>query len=405
MAKQGQICCCYAAFICYISYMNELIDRFLITPSRGYFLFGPRGTGKSTWLKMQYPDAKWIDLLSQSAYQSYLANPDRLRDFVRGAEKESVVVIDEIQRVPALLNVVHQLIEEKKGLQFVLTGSSARKLRRSGVDLLAGRVSLTTCHPYMASELKERFSLVEALNFGLVPLIYEAKERQEVLNAYMELYLREEVQAEGLVRNIASFARFLEAISFSHASLLNLAEVARECEVSRKTVEGYVSILNDLLIAHLLPIFSKRAKRQLVKHNKFYFFDAGVFRAIRPKGPLDNPSEIDGMALEGLVFQHLLAWKSYSKERINLYFWRTRAGNEVDFVIYGESVFYAIEVKNSRKAHRSDLRSLRSFGEDYPEAQLIMLYRGTEKLMIGNVHCIPCDEFLRTLNPDNWSLI
>ena len=351
---------------------------------------------------MQFADAHKIDLLSQDAYQSYLARPDRLREFVDATGTGALIAIDEIQRVPELLNVVHQLMEERRGLKFILTGSSARKLRRSGADLLAGRAALVTCHPYMAAELDGQFSLSEALRFGLVPLVFEAEERQAALDAYIALYLREEVQAEGLVRNIAMFARFLEAISFSHGSLLNLAAVARECEVSRKTVEGYVEILCDLLIAHTLPVFSRRARRQLVSHNKFYVFDAGVFRAIRPRGPLDNPTEIDGLALEGLVFQHLLAWKAYSRVRHDLYFWRTRAGGEVDFVVYGEEVFCAIEVKNSRKIHRTDLRSLRSFREDYPEAQTLALYRGAEPLRIDGVLCLPCDDFLRHLRPNNW---
>ena len=164
----------------------------------------------------------------------------------------------------------------------------------------------------MAAELGDDFMLEDALKFGLVPLVLAATDRAAVLRAYLALYVREEVHMEGLVRSVGSFARFLEAISFSHASLLSVAAVARECEVSRTTVEGYVSILEDLLISVRLPVFAKRAKRQLVGHDKFYFFDAGVFRSIRPKGPLDRPAEIDGAALEGLVFQHLRAWNDYS---------------------------------------------------------------------------------------------
>lgn len=346
-----------------------------------------------------------MDLLSPKAYQSFLASPDRLRELVLGNPGKKTIVIDEIQRVPELLNSVHQLIEEFSEIRFILTGSSARKLRRSGVDLLAGRAVLATCHPYMASELGERFDLASALAHGLVPLVYESEDPETVRDSYMTLYLREEVQAEGLARDIGAFARFLEAISFSHGSLLNVAEVARECEVSRKTVEGYVSILQDLLVCHMVPIFSRRAKRQLVKHSKFYFFDAGVFAAIRPAGPLDNPAEIGGASLEGLIFQHLLAWNEYSSRQHKVYFWRTKSGSEVDFVVYGKEIFCAIEAKNARRFSRSDLRGLKAFGQDYPEARRILLHRGEDKRLIDGVQCMPCDDFLKKLTPADHSVL
>ena len=366
---------------------------------QSFFLFGPRGTGKSTWLSMAFPHALTIDLLSQDEYRYYLARPDRLRATVAGNDKADTVIIDEIQRVPDLLSVIHQLIEAYPAKQFIMTGSSARKLRRAGVDLLGGRALLLTCHPFMATELGDDFHFMDALRFGTVPLVLDAADREAQIRSYITLYLREEVQAEGMVRNVGSFARFLEAISFSHANLLNVAEVARECEVSRKTVEGYVEILTDLLISFSLPVFAKRAKRQLVKHAKFYFFDAGVYRGIRPRGPIDTPSEIDGAALEGLVLQHLRAWNEYDGSRNGLYFWRTKSGSEVDFIVYGEACFLAIEVKNSERIDRSDLRSLKAFGEDYPESRRLALYRGSRRLMIEGIHCIPCDEFLRDLTP------
>lgn len=379
--------------------MNKVVSRLIRFPETSFFLFGPRGTGKSTWLKMVIPDAVVVDLLSQEEYQHYLTKPDRLETLVRGNPAAQTIIIDEIQKVPDLLSVVHMLIEKYPNKRFVLTGSSARKLKRAGVDLLAGRAVLNSCHPFIAAELGDAFCLEDALRVGLVPLVREAPDPEAVLRAYIGLYLREEVQTEGLVRNVGSFARFLEAISFSHGSMLNVSEVARECEVSRKTVEGYVEILNDLLISFHLPVFSKRAKRQLVKHFKFFFFDAGVYRSIRPKGPLDRTSEIDGHALEGLVLQHLRAWNEYGKNENNLFFWRTKNGGEVDFIIYGENEFAAIEVKNSEKVTSKDLRALNSFSEDYPEAQCILLYRGSRREFINNVLCIPCEDFLRELQP------
>jgi predicted AAA+ superfamily ATPase len=254
-------------------------------------------------------------------------------------------------------------------------------------------------HPFMAAEIGTRWDLERALTQGLVPLVWDAKRPADVLKAYVGLYLREEVQMEGLVRSIGSFSRFLEAIGFSHAAVLNIADVARDCQVSRKTVEGYVEILEDLLLAFRLPVFAKRARRHLVSHPKFYWFDAGVFRSIRPAGPLDRPTEIAGAALEGLVAQHLRAWIDYSEATLDLYFWRTKSGNEVDFVVYGSTGFHAIEVKHGTTIRSKDLRGLQAFKEDYPEATTRLLYRGRDALEIEGIRCIPVDRFLTQLVP------
>jgi predicted AAA+ superfamily ATPase len=359
----------------------EVIDRFFAPPQGSFFLFGPRGTGKTTLVKQRYKDALYIDLLKPEVFRVYSANPEYLSERVRGAGEGAVVVIDEIQKVPQLLSLVHSLIEEKRGWRFILTGSSSRKLKRSGVDLLAGRALLCWLHPFVAGD---------------------SPEPDRVLQSYAALYLREEVQLEGLVRNIGNFSRFLEAISFSHASLLNISNVARECQVERKVVDGYVDVLVDLLLGYRLPVFTKRAQRALIKHPKFYLFDAGVFRALRPKGPLDRSEEIEGHALEGLVAQHLRAWVDYSGREHALYFWRTRSGNEVDFVIYGEDGLFAIEVKNGARIHPKDLRSLKSFQRDYPESKAYLLYRGKERLLKKDILCLPCGEFLSGLRPGRW---
>ncbi|MBW2741010.1 MAG: DUF4143 domain-containing protein [Deltaproteobacteria bacterium] len=287
--------------------------------------------------------------------------------------------------------------EQRKDLRFILTGSSARKLKRAGVDLLAGRALFRSMHPFMAAELGGLFSLPEALTTGLVPLVIDSPDKKESLSAYTGLYIREEVQLEGLVRNIGSFNRFLESISFSHGSVLNISDVARDCQVKRKTVEGYIAILEDLMLAFMVPVFSKRAKRRLSAHPKIFFFDAGVFRVLRPAGPLDSPSEIAGAALEGLVFQHLRAWISYRGSSDNLYFWRTKSGVEVDIVVYGPDTFCACEVKNTDKIHSKMLKGLVNFKHDYPEAEAYFLYRGKERLMIKDIHCIPCEQFMLQL--------
>lgn len=380
--------------------MKTLIPRFFTPPKESFFLFGPRGTGKSTWLKQYYANALWLDLLDPETFRFYSAYPERLRELVLGNPEKKAVVIDEVQKAPELLEVVHSLIEKKLGIQFILTGSSSRKLKRTGVDLLAGRALRRTLHPFVAAELGGRFDLEAALKYGTLPLVFEADDKEKTLNSYAALYVQEEVQAERLVRNIGNFSRFLEAVSFSHGSLLNISNVARECQVERKVVESYVAILEDLLLSHRVPVFTKRARRAIANHPKFYFFDAGVFRSLRSAGPLDRSEEIAGAALEGMVAQHLIAWNAYRGEKNRLFYWRTRAGSEVDFIVYGREVFWAIEVKNTARISDSDLRSLRTFKVDYPECQPIFLYRGQEKLLKNGIHCVPCEQFLKKLNLD-----
>jgi predicted AAA+ superfamily ATPase len=379
--------------------MTEL-TRFFQDPGSSFFLFGPRGTGKSTWLRAAFPTALWLDLLEPDLERELSARPERLRQLVEGSPRAGVVVVDEVQRAPAMLTVVHQLIEQKRrGRRFVLTGSSARKLKRAEVDLLGGRALRCTMHPFMAAELGRRFDLGRALREGLVPGVWAAASPKRTLAAYVALYVREEVKSEGLIRNLGAFSRFLEAISFSHAAVLNLSNVARECEVRRTTAEGYLEVLEDLLLAYRVPVFSRRAKRILTHQPKLYWFDAGVFRSVRPSGPLDRPEEIEGPALEGLVAQHLRAWIDYGSAEATLHFWRTKSGNEVDFVVYGRDGFWAIEVKNSASVRPEDLRGLRAFHEDYPEARLALLYRGSRRLRIGSVSCLPCEDFLSELRP------
>ncbi len=375
------------------------VGRFFQEPRSSYFLFGPRGTGKSTWLQAHHPDALWVDLLQPDVHRHYTARPERLRELVRAHPEQDVVVVDEVQKAPELLDVVHGLIEERRGLRFVLTGSSARKLKRSGVDLLAGRALLRHMHPFMAAELGSDFDLERALKLGLLPLVWDAEEPGEALDAYVALYLREEVQQEGLVRDLGGFSRFLEVTSFSHAAVLNVAEMARECQVSRKTAEGYLEVLEDLLLSFRLPVFTRRARRLLSAHPKLYWFDSGVFVSMRPASVIDRPQEIAGAALEGLVAQHLRAWIDYSGNDCRLAFWRTKSGSEVDFVVWGQAGFWALEAKHTTTVRPKDLRALKAFREDYPEATVRLLYRGSETLEVGGVRCVPCSDYLLGIVP------
>ena len=375
------------------------LPRFLTLPGGSFFLFGPRGTGKTTWLRSVLPNALAVDLLRPDEYRRMSARPERLAERLRGVPPGSDVVVDEIQRVPELLNVVHALMESGKGYRFVLTGSSARKLRRGGVNLLAGRAVMCSLHPFMAGELGNRFDLDGSLKRGNVATVVSSDDPKAALAAYAALYVEQEVRAEGLARDIGSFSRFLEAAAFSHAATLNVSEVARECETSRSTVAGYLELLEDLLLSYRLPVFTRRAKRRLVSHPRFFYFDCGVFRSLRPAGPFDRPAEIAGPALEGLVAQHLRAWLSYSKSGAKLHFWRTRGGAEVDFVLYGTPGLWAFDVMSANLVRPADLRGLTAFGDEYPEARRILLYRGEHRLVRRGILCLPVELFLLALNP------
>lgn len=378
----------------------QYIARFLRPPRESFFLFGPRGTGKSTWLVHSYPQALRLDLLNPEEERRFLARPEKLIEIVTPLQPGQVCIIDEIQRVPQLIPVIHSLIEEKKGIQFILTGSSARKLRRSLGDLLGGRALLRYMPPFMAGELKKEFSMKKALKFGLVPMIWESIDPEEKARAYVGIYLKEEVQAEGLVRHISDFARFMEVATFSHGALWSSTEIARESQVKRQTVDNYLQILEDLLLAFVLPVFTRRARRALVSHGKFYYFDVGVFRTLRPRGPLDKEAELEGPALEGLVAQHLRGWVLAQKENYQLSFWRTQTKLEVDFIVYGPGGFWAMEVKRSADVSPSDLKALSIFKEEYPEATCLFLYGGTTIQTVRDILCLPVELFLRSLDPE-----
>ena len=376
-----------------------VVGRFLQPPAGSFFLFGPRGTGKSTWLQQRFPEALRIDLLAPDVLRAYQARPERLRERIDAEPGATTVVVDEVQKAPQLLDVVHSLVEERPELRFVLTGSSARKLRHGAANLLGGRLVAAHMPPFMAAELGDGFNLERALQIGVVPLVWEAADPKATLAAYAALYLQEEVQAEALVRQIADLSRVLEVITLSQGSLLNLAGRAREAEIPRKRAESYLGILEDLLLGFRLPVFQRRAQRQLVQHQKFFFFDAGVFRSLRPRGPLDAPEAIEGLALEGLVAQHLRALCQLRPKGGALSFWRTRSGLEVDFIAYGPGLFLAVEVKRAIKVNRNDLKGLKAFQADYPEAECLLLSFCPEPLLIDGIRCEPLEAWLRHLHP------
>lgn len=374
-----------------------MYSRLLQPPkSKSFFLFGPRGTGKTTWLRDQLKADVRVDLLDSEVYQSLLAQPSRLSEFIP-AKKPKLIAIDEVQRIPRLLDEVHRLIEEKRWI-FALTGSSARKLRRGNVNLLAGRALSLNFHPLTAPELGADFDLATSLKWGHLPSLKTEKDKRAYLKSYVTTYVREEVQQEGLTRNIAAFSRFLEAASFSQGSVLNISSVAREASVERKVVEEYFTILEDLLIGSRLPAFQKKAKRRVTAHPKFYYFDVGVYRAIRPMGPLDDTSSVNGVALETLVYQELRALNDLLEWDFELSYWRAHTGEEVDFVLYGERGIFAIEVKLTNRVRPEDLKGLRAFIRDYPKAHPILLYTGERALRIEECAIVPVAKFLKDPN-------
>jgi predicted AAA+ superfamily ATPase len=373
-----------------------MFPRHVVLPAeQSFFLLGPRGTGKSTLLGQAFPDAVVLDLLDLGLYAELLAHPERLEALL-APHAPARIVIDEIQRLPMLLDEVHRLIERRRW-RFALTGSSARKLRRGGVNLLAGRARTLRMHPLMAAELGEAFDLQRSVRFGQLPGAYVEKDPTHYLASYVGTYLREEVQAEALTRSLEAFSRFLVAASFSQASVLSISPMASDLGIARKTVEGYFALLDDLLLAVRLPVFTRRAKRPMATHAKFFFFDAGVYRALRPRGPLDSAEDIDGPALETLVLQELRATNDNLGLGYELFYWHTRDHKEVDFVLYGERGLVAIEVKRSSSLRARDLTTLQLFKDDYPMASCLFLYGGRRTYELNGVRVLPLDQALPRL--------
>ena len=360
------------------------------------FILGPRGTGKTYWLKESFPDNLYFDLLHSETYTEFLGNPSLLEHRIPSHYKKWII-LDEIQRIPTLLNEVHRLIEHKK-YRFILTGSSARSLRRKGVNLLAGRALTYYMHPLTTNEMGDEFNLNYSLQYGTLPSVYRTTKPEEYLYSYVQTYLKEEVQQEALTRNLALFTRFLNTATFSQGGVLNYTEIAREIGTTRQTVVNFFEILDDLLISIRLPVFTKRAKRAMTAQLKFYYFDIGIFRVLRPKGPLDNAEELTGPSLETLFLQQARALNDYLQLRYQFYYWRTQAQQEIDFILYGEKGLHAFEIKRQSKLTSKDFKNLALFQYDYPVASCYMLYGGAKEYFENDIHVIPFEQGLRNLS-------
>ncbi len=325
-----------------------MFNRIFNAPNQSFFLLGPRGSGKSTWLKATFPDAHLIDLLSESTYQRLLANPGQFADELRVQPDDRWVIVDEVQRLPDLLNEVHRLIEERRQ-RFVLCGSSARRLKRAGVNLLAGRAIRRAMHPFVPEELGETFDLESALTTGLLPIVWDAPDRQETVKAYAQLYLKEEIQAEALVRNLPGFARFLPIAALFHGQTVNVSTIAREAGVARTTVNGYLDILEETLLCFRLPAFEAKLRVRERKHPKWYWCDPGVVRAMKRSSGTLVPEE-RGSLFEGLVAQLLRAYRDYRDLFDEMFYWAPagRSKTEVDFILSRGTGKIAVEVKSGR---------------------------------------------------------
>lgn len=376
-----------------------MIKRGLTLPTAGtetFFLWGPRQTGKTTLLRDVYKDAVWIDLLKAEEYRRYLEHPEWLRQELPNTGPRPFVVIDEIQKLPALLDEVHWL-HENQGIRFALCGSSARKVRRGHANLLGGRAVRYELFGFTAHELGAEWDLAGMLNRGYLPTIYLSSRPQRLLNGYVANYLREEIAAEGLVRNLPVFSQFLNLASLSDTELVNYSTIARDCGVSSQTIKEYFQILEDTLIGRWLPAYRKRPKRRVITASKFYFTDIGVVNFLAKRGILQQGSELFGKAFENWCFHELTAYNLYSESCAELSYWRLASGIEVDFVINAMEI--AIEVKATSKVSANHLNGLRALQEDHPEVKrrLVVCNEAKRRRTEEGIEILPAALFARML--------
>lgn len=372
--------------------------RILVNPETSFFLFGARGTGKSTWLRQLLPEAVSVNLLDEGLYQKYLAEPGLFGQRMRALPPASWVVVDEVQRLPNLLNEVHLAMESYRHV-FALCGSSARKLRRAGTNLLAGRALKLSMYPFVPCELGADFSLEKAMRFGTLPVVCAAKFPQKTLEAYAQIYLKEEIQAEALVRNLPGFARFLPVAAIFHGQLLNATSLARDCEVSRTTVLNYLEILEDTLLAWSLSAFEGKLRIREKRAAKLFFIDPGLVRVLRKASGSPSQEEA-GHLFEGFVGMMLKAHNSYSDLFDDMFYWSPSEARhtEVDFLLQKGTEFIAIEVKSGSRVSESWFRGLRAIADLKGLKRRLLVYTGDEKLKTTDgIEVFPLIEFSKLL--------
>lgn len=377
-----------------------------LPPGQSAFLWGARKTGKSTLLRKAFPQSIAYDFLKTDVALSFAARPALLREQLLArpaAELQSPIILDEVQKVPGVLDEVHWLIENR-GLRFMLCGSSARKLKRGRANLLGGRAWRFEMYPLVTAEFLAAdgppggFDLLRGLNHGLLPSHYLSSHPRRSLEAYVRDYLKEEVFDEGLTRNVPAFSRFFEAVGYSHGQLVNYANIARDCGVDAKTVKEYFQILCDTLLGRLVTPYKKRQERQVIsKAPKFYLFDVGVAGVLSKRHLVEPRGEQFGRALEHLVFMELAAHASYRELAYDICFWRTKSGAEVDFVLGDGEV--AIEVKGTSRVDDRDLRSLALFSETHGPRRSVVVCNEPDERLVRGVRILPWRRFFEEL----WS--
>lgn len=376
--------------------MTLMYTRSLKPQKHSFFLLGPRGVGKSTWLYHHFPKAKWINLLDEALYQSYLEDISLFYQELELLKPHSWVIVDEIQRMPQLLNEVHRLIEVKK-LKFALTGSSARKLRRSGVNLLAGRAYRYFMYPLTPKELGHDFHLNQVLRYGTIPLICTQKNQDMALTSYVQIYLKEEIKAEALVKNLSGFARFLPVLALYHGQVINVSATARDAGVPRTTVNGFIDILEDTLLLNKLPAYETGLRVREKKHPKIYWTDPGVVRmAKKQTGPVGAVEK--GSLFEGYIYTCLKAKMEYENAFDEIAYWAsgTAQNIEVDFLLRKDHGFTAIEVKTSKRFKKEDLKGLKAIVELKGVKKRILVYLGSQKMNIDGIDIMPFDDFCKS---------
>ena len=388
--------CCHFSAI----FVDMVYTRLLAVPDRSFFLFGVRGVGKSTWVRMMLPEATRFDLLDEALFTDLLADPALFGNLLSGVEPGHWVVVDEVQRIPALLNEVHRQIEER-GIRFALLGSSARKLKTAGTNLLAGRAARKAMYPLTPAELGGDFDLDEALRFGTIPLVWAADDRREVLESYTQLYLREEIRAEAAVRNLPGFIRFLPVAALMHAQTLNVVGLARDAGVARPTVAGYLEVLEDTLLVTRLEAFEAKLRVRERRRPKLYWVDPGLVRAA--KRQLDPvTAEERGALLEGWVYGLLRAHNETQAIFDAIAYWSpTESDAEVDFLLTRGNEHLALEVKASTGYNTTMLKGLRAIDGLAGLTRRILIYNGTRDFRTEDgIHVWPVDQFHEALTTD-----
>lgn len=357
------------------------------------FLWGARQTGKSTLLKMRFPGVRYIDLLKSDEFARYSRRPALLREELSLLPKNELIIIDEIQKIPALLDEVHWLISNHH-LRFILSGSSARKLRRSGVNLLGGRAIRKHLYPFVSVEIPE-FDIVKACNNGMLPPHYLVENATNRLQAYVGDYLQQEIKLKRFTRNLNTFTRFLEVAALSNGEILNYNNISLECGVSAPTVKEYFSILEETLIAYIIPAFTRNVKRRVIQSPKFYYFDVGIANFLLKRTSVNPGSPEFGHAFEHFIMQEIIAYIGYFRPLQNLSYWRTSSGYEVDVIIGNAEV--AIEIKSSDEVQSHHTKGLKAFSEEFPNCRLIVVSLDKYARRLNNVEVYPALEFLSML--------